>query len=115
MAVVVPGSPPPFAAGRGAPPPKPGEGPSKEERESGFYDLVFLGIDADGRQVRGAVRGDRDPGYGSTAKIIAEAGLCLVHDCADVPGGIWVPGAALGQKLIDRLPRAGVTFTAEAP
>ena len=93
--------------------PKPGEGPSKAEREAGFYDVVFIGIDRDGRQVRAAVRGDRDPGYGSTAKMIAEAGLCLVQDCADVRAGIWVPGAAMGQKLIDRLPRAGVTFSDE--
>jgi short subunit dehydrogenase-like uncharacterized protein len=93
--------------------PKPGEGPSKEERESGYYDVLLLGIDADGKQVRAAVRGDRDPGYGSTAKIIAEVALCLVHDCPNTPGGIQVPGAALGQKLIDRLPRAGLTFTDE--
>jgi short subunit dehydrogenase-like uncharacterized protein len=112
MSVVVPGARPAFEADRNKAP-QPGEGPSKAEREAGFYDILFIGIDSDGRQVRAAVRGDRDPGYGSTAKIIAEAGLCLVHDCADVPGGIWVPGAALGQKLIDRLPKAGVTFSDE--
>lgn len=111
MTVITPGTPAAFDAGGKLP--MPGEGPSKAERDSGFYDIVFIGIDSDGRQVRGAVRGDRDPGYGSTSKIIAEAGLCLVQECADVPGGIWVPGAALGQKLIDRLPRAGVTFTDE--
>jgi short subunit dehydrogenase-like uncharacterized protein len=64
--------------------------------------------------VRAGVHGDRDPGYGSTAKILAEAGVCLVKDCANVPGGIWVPGAAMGQNLIDRLnANAGVTFKAE--
>jgi len=111
MSVITPGAAAAFdATGK---PPLPGEGPSKAERDAGFYDLVFIGIDSDGRQVRAAVRGDRDPGYGSTSKIIVEAALCLVQECADVPGGIWVPGAALGQKLIDLLPRAGVTFTDE--
>jgi short subunit dehydrogenase-like uncharacterized protein len=112
MIVVTPGAPAPFSAERGKVP-KPGEGPSKEEREAGSYDVVLIGIDAGGRQVRAAVRGDRDPGYGSTAKMIAEAGLCLVQDCTDVPGGIWVPGAAMGDRLVARMPRAGVTFSDE--
>jgi short subunit dehydrogenase-like uncharacterized protein len=112
MMVVTPGAPAPFAPGSGGEL-KPGDGPSKAEREAGSYDIVFIGTAPGGQQVRGSVRGDRDPGYGSTAKIIAEAGLCLVQDCRDVPGGIWVPGAALGDKLIARLPRAGVTFTDE--
>src|SRR6185437_161224 len=64
--------------------PKPGEGPSKEERESGYYDLLFVGIVPDGRQVRVAVRGDRDPGYGSTSKMIAECAVCLLRDTPDV-------------------------------
>ena len=56
----------------------------------------------DGRQVRASVKGDRDPGYGSTSKMISESGVCLVSDCADVPGGIWTPGAAMGDRLIKR-------------
>jgi len=93
--------------------PKPGEGPSREERETGYYDLLFVGVDADGRQVRGSVHGDRDPGYGSTSKIIAETALCLL-EAVDVKGGIWVPGAALGERLVDRLAaRAGLRFVDE--
>ncbi|RJF89963.1 saccharopine dehydrogenase [Oleomonas cavernae] len=100
--------------GLGANPPKPGEGPSKEERETGFYDVLFIGFGPDGQQVRVSVKGDRDPGYGSTCKIISEAAICLVKDCADTPGGVWVPGAAMGGKLIDRLAaNAGLTFTVE--
>ena len=60
--------------------PKPGEGPSKEERESGLYDIMFVGLAPDGRQVRVAVKGDRDPGYGSTSKMIAECAVCLLRD-----------------------------------
>src|SRR3954462_5976175 len=56
----------------GAEVPKPGEGPSREERENGMYDLLFVAIAPDGRQVRAVVKGDRDPGYGSTSKMISE-------------------------------------------
>jgi short subunit dehydrogenase-like uncharacterized protein len=94
--------------------PKPGEGPSKEERENGMYDLLFVAIAPDGRQVRAAVKGDRDPGYGSTSKMISECAICLLRDTPDVPAGIWTPGAAMGHKLIKRLvDHAGLTFTVE--
>lgn len=95
--------------------PKPGEGPSKEERETGFFDVLVIGKAADGREVRVSVAGDRDPGYGSTSKMIAEAGVCLVRECPEVPGGVWTPGAAMGGRLIDRLQQnAGLTFTVES-
>jgi short subunit dehydrogenase-like uncharacterized protein len=94
--------------------PKPGEGPSKEERETGYYDLLFVGIAADGRQARVAVRGDRDPGYGSTSKMIAECAICLLRDAPEVKAGIWTPGAAMGDRLIKRLvDHAGITFEVE--
>jgi short subunit dehydrogenase-like uncharacterized protein len=94
--------------------PKPGEGPSREQRESGHYDLLFVGLAEDGRQVRVAVRGDRDPGYGSTSKMIAECAVCLRREATDVQGGIWTPGAAMRSRLIKRLvDNAGLTFAVE--
>lgn len=94
--------------------PKPGEGPSKEEREKGYYNLLFVAIAADGRQVRATVKGDRDPGYGSTSKMISECAIGLLRDGANVKGGFWTPGAALGDSLIKRLvDHAGLTFTVE--
>ncbi len=94
--------------------PKPGEGPSKEERENGSYDLLFVAIAPDGRQVRAAVKGDRDPGYGSTSKMISECAICLLRDTPEVAAGIWTPGAAMGDRLIKRLvDHAGLTFTVE--
>src|SRR6266403_4477519 len=93
---------------------KPGEGPSKEERENGRYDLLYIAIAPDGRQIRASVKGDRDPGYGSTAKMIAECAVCLLRDAPEVAGGIWTPGAAMGAKLIKRLvDHAGLTFEVE--
>jgi short subunit dehydrogenase-like uncharacterized protein len=95
--------------------PKPGEGPSKEERENGLYDLLYVAVAPDGRQVRACVKGDRDPGYGSTSKMISECAICLLRDTPEVKGGIWTPGAAMGDRLIKRLTdHAGLTFAVEA-
>lgn len=99
----------PLAGDKG---PKPGEGPSKEERDSGHYDILFVGLMPDGARVDAVVTGDRDPGYGSTSKMLAESALCLVRDVQG-DGGIWTPGALMGTKLRDRLvANAGMTFTA---
>jgi short subunit dehydrogenase-like uncharacterized protein len=113
MSIVVPGAPTEFT-GMGADAPKPGEGPSKAEREAGYYDIAFVAIARDGRKVQVSVKGDRDPGYGSTSKMLAEAAICLVKDAQATPGGVWTPGAAMGSKLVDRLSEnAGLTFAVE--
>jgi short subunit dehydrogenase-like uncharacterized protein len=94
--------------------PKPGEGPSQEERESGHYDVLFVGDLAGGGQVRVGVTGDRDPGYGSTSKMISEAALCLLNEAKHAKAGITTPAAALGAPLIERLTKsAGMTFREE--
>ncbi len=95
--------------------PKPGEGPSKEERESGFYDIMYIGQLSDGNKMIVGVKGDRDPGYGSTSKMISESAVCLVKDATDTPGGLWTTAPAMGDKLIARLEKnAGLEFTHEA-
>jgi short subunit dehydrogenase-like uncharacterized protein len=95
--------------------PKPGEGPSKEERENGRFDLLYVAIAPDGRMVRAGVTGDRDPGYGSTSKMISECAICMLRDTTDVAAGFWTPGAAMQHKLIKRLrDNAGLTFGVEA-
>ncbi|MCC2603191.1 saccharopine dehydrogenase family protein [Sphingopyxis yananensis] len=92
---------------------QPGEGPSKEERENGFYDILFTGEYPDGRKIKASVKGDLDPGYGSTSRMIAETAIALSQRTKS-EGGIWTPGALLGQQLIDRLTReAGLTFAIE--
>lgn len=84
--------------------PKPGEGPSKEERETGFYDIIFLGETAKGEKLTVSVKGDKDPGYGSTSKMISEAAICLSDTSREqTPGGVWTPAAAMGASLVDRL------------
>ena len=92
--------------------PKPGEGPSLEERENGFYNLIFVGRNDSGDSLTAQVQGDRDPGYGSTSKMIAESAVCLVLDRTDTRGGVWTTAPAMGQALIDRLQaHAGLSFT----
>ncbi|MGO9357949.1 MAG: saccharopine dehydrogenase, partial [Xanthobacteraceae bacterium] len=96
--------------------PKPGQGPSKAARDSGYYDILFIGETADGKSLRVSVKGDRDPGYGSTSKMIAESGICLARDISHdaVGGGFWTTASAMGDKLINRLQaKAGLTFTLE--
>ncbi len=94
--------------------PAPGEGPSKESRENGNYDVLFCADLTDGSSLHVSVSGDMDPGYGSTSKMIAESALCLVNDCAELGGGIYTPAPAMGEKLITRLQaNAGLTFKIE--
>jgi short subunit dehydrogenase-like uncharacterized protein len=93
--------------------PKPGEGPSPEAQRTGFFDLRFLGTTADGRQIRTKVTGDRDPGYGSTGKMLGQAAACLALDIDRIatPGGFWTPARIFGDRLIQRLTaHAGLTF-----
>ena len=92
--------------------PKPGEGPSREERENGFFDLLLVGKGG-GAEVRARVRGDRDPGYGATSRMLGESAVCLARDAGDpgVPGGFWTPASSMGTRLIDRLrDNAGMSF-----
>ena len=94
--------------------PAPGEGPSRESREAGNYDVLFVGTTADGQEIRAAVTGDKDPGYGSTSKMISESAVCLIANCQDLPGGVYTSAPAMGHKLISRLvEHAGLTFTME--
>ncbi len=93
--------------------PKPGEGPSPEAQRKGFYDLRFIGTLANGSTLKTKVTGDRDPGYGSTAKMLAQTGICLAQDIGQTnqEGGFWTPATALGDTLIKRLEKhAGLSF-----
>ena len=96
--------------------PKPGEGPSPEQRQAGFFNIIVEGRTTEGETLRARVRGDRDPGYGSTSRMIGEAAVCLACDIGDdVAGGFWTPATALNGKLLERLAtHAGVTFEFES-
>jgi len=93
--------------------PKPGAGPSPDAQRTGRFDLRFLGITADGRRIRTKVTGDRDPGYGSTGKMLGQAAACLALDIEKgaAAGGFWTPATIFGDRLLQRLvDHAGLTF-----
>ncbi|MCX6216059.1 saccharopine dehydrogenase NADP-binding domain-containing protein [Spirosoma sp.] len=97
--------------------PKPGEGPSPEAQRTGFFVHDVYGKTDIGRTIHVRVSGDRDPGYGSTAKMIAQAGLCLAQDIAKTakPGGFYTPAAGFGHQLLNRLQaHSGLSFTVVA-
>ncbi|MEX0645053.1 MAG: saccharopine dehydrogenase NADP-binding domain-containing protein [Parvularculaceae bacterium] len=90
--------------------PSPGEGPDAEAREKGFYNILFIAKAADGRTLRARVKGDRDPGYGSTSKMLGESAVFMAKE-AKGPGGFWTPASAMGTPLIERLQKsAGLSF-----
>ncbi len=93
--------------------PKPGEGPSEETIEKGRFSIDFLARHPTNaaHNLRGRVTGDKDPGYGSTSKMLAECAVALARDESPVGGGFWTPASALGDTLLERLPtNAGVRF-----
>ena len=93
--------------------PAPGEGPSRKQREAGFYEIFFYGVHPSSRDddMLVKVTGDMDPGYGSTSKMLGEAAVCLALDDLPVEGGFWTPASAMGQALLERLTTsAGLGF-----
>lgn len=85
-----------------------GSGPSPEQRAKGWFKLRFVGTGG-GERVETEVAGG-DPGYGETAKMLAEAALCLAHDDLPETAGQVTTAAAMGDALRERLVRAGITF-----
>ena len=93
--------------------PKSGSGPSKEEQENGYFDIRLFGQTADKDSINTKVTGDKDPGYGSTSRMLAQAALCLAQDISkeEVGGGFWTPASAMGDSLLTRLEaHAGLSF-----
>jgi short subunit dehydrogenase-like uncharacterized protein len=94
--------------------PQPGDGPTREQQEKGYWDMRFFAEPPDvpgAAPVRARLRGDRDPGYGSTSKMLAESAVCLALDPLEAAGGFHTPASAMGDALIERLQKhAGVTF-----
>jgi saccharopine dehydrogenase (NAD+, L-glutamate forming) len=86
----------------------PGEGPSPEQREKGWFKVRMVG-DGGGERVVTEVSGG-DPGYDESSKMLAESALCLAHDELPETAGQLTPAVAMGDALIARLQRAGIRF-----
>ena len=90
--------------------PDPGEGPSEVTRNNGFFEFWAHGTDGD-NSLKVKVAGQRDPGYGATSRMLAQAGLCLAQDELSVGGGIWTTASAMGDALLARLPSVDIQFS----
>jgi short subunit dehydrogenase-like uncharacterized protein len=88
---------------------RPGEGPTPDRRRKSWFAVCFI-AEGDGRRVACEVAGG-DPGYGETSKMLAEAALCLAFDDLPESAGQVTTAAAMGDALIERLTKAGITFT----
>jgi short subunit dehydrogenase-like uncharacterized protein len=94
--------------------PAAGDGPNAAQRKAGYFNLKLLGKTRSGGLLRMTVKGDRDPGYGSTSKMLAESAICLARNDLAVTGGFWTPASAMGEQLAARLvSNAGMNFTIE--
>lgn len=96
--------------------PAPGEGPSRDKIERGYFKVELVGR-VRGETLRATVRATKDPGYGATALMLAESALCLARDTETtgalgytIKGGVLTPASAMGEVLIDRLNEAGMTL-----
>ncbi len=94
--------------------PAQGEGPSEETIRNGFFEIELFGAHPSdpAKNLMVEVTGDRDPGYGATSKMIAEAAVCLAKDDLNTPAGVLTPAVAMGNALIERLSeKAGMSFS----
>lgn len=93
--------------------PAPGDGPSLKAIENGFFEMHAYGHTDSGQQIKLVISGERDPGYGATSRMLAEAVMSLALDRNEdsVGGGFWTPATAMGQLLVERLEaHAGMKF-----
>ncbi len=93
--------------------PRPGEGPSRTAREDGWFEFHLFGQTQSDQHLMLAIKGDRDPGYGASSRMIGEVAVCLAHDLpkSALPGGFWTAGAAIADKILPRLMKnAGIDF-----
>jgi short subunit dehydrogenase-like uncharacterized protein len=87
---------------------QPGDGPDEAQRAKAWFRARFV-AEGGGRRVLTEVSGG-DPGYSETAKMLAESALCLAFDDVPATAGQVTTATAMGNALIDRLTRAGMTF-----
>lgn len=93
---------------------QPGDGPTKEARDNGWFKSIFVAETEDGEKKVARLSGGGDPGYSGTSKFVSEAALALLHS-KGLPGGenfggVLTPAVGLGDALIERLEKAGVHF-----
>jgi len=91
----------------------PGEGPSEAERAKSWFKVKFVG-EGGGKRVVTEVSGG-DPGYSETSKMLAESALCLAFDELPASAGQVTTAEAMGDALLARLQKAGISFQVLEP
>jgi short subunit dehydrogenase-like uncharacterized protein len=96
--------------------PKPGQGPSKKQRERGRFALEIHTKTRNDSHLVCRIAGSGDPGYSATSTMLAESALSLIHDRQRLPdaAGVLTPATGLGIQFIDRLRAAGHTYEVAA-
>ena len=95
--------------------PSPGQGPSKKERDNGFFKLRLVGYTKKHKKISLFISGDSDPGYSATAKMITESALSIILDEKYLPetAGVLTPASGIGEIIEKRLKLNGIVFTPE--
>lgn len=94
--------------------PAPEKGPSEEARAKGHWKMRFVAEDREDWLLTEVSDPNGDPGYASTARMLAASAVCLARDPSPVGGGMWTPSTALGEPLLKRLTAAGLRFVDDA-
>jgi short subunit dehydrogenase-like uncharacterized protein len=89
-----------------------GDGPSERRRATSWFTVDLVGETGD-RRLHTRVSGG-DPGYSETATMLAESALSLAFDDNPPTAGQVTTAQAMGDHLLGRLQRAGLTFEAPA-
>jgi short subunit dehydrogenase-like uncharacterized protein len=92
--------------------PKPGTGPSEAVRERGYYKAETYTTTTGGARYVAGIAQQGDPGYKATSVLLGESGLALALDRDRLTDlrGVLTPAAAMGDALLARFPKAGVSL-----
>ena len=93
---------------------KPGQGPSQETQDQGWFRATFVAYSEDNERKICSMFGSGDPGYKSTGKMVCESALALARS-DNLPGGneyggVLTSAVGLGNVLIERLKSAEIEF-----
>jgi short subunit dehydrogenase-like uncharacterized protein len=92
--------------------PKPGTGPSEKARERGYYKAETYTTTTSGARYVATIAQRGDPGYKATSVLLGESALALALDRDKLSDlrGVLTPAAAMGDALLARFPKCGVSL-----
>ena len=80
--------------------------------DSGWFRCHLFGRTTTGRTAHALFAGSGDPANRITVKTLCESALALACDSPSLPNryGVLTPAAAMGDVLLHRLAKKGITF-----